>query len=66
MEEDETNFFAELGLIVLLIILAMMIIPILLGVGIAFIAGATGYLFWGIVITIAAFMWLIMGLIVAI
>ena len=64
--EDEFNFLGELGLVLMAICLAVIIIPLLLGIGIALIIGVSGFVYYGVVITIAAFLWLLFGLMVLI
>ena len=64
--DDGDNFLAEIGFFICLVILAMIFIPILLGLGLAFMAEATGFLFWGIIITVSAVIWLMMGILMAI
>lgn len=62
--EDETNFLGlGLGLLILSIVIVIILLPILLGIGIAFLIGVTGTTYFGVVITISAFFWLIFCLI---
>lgn len=60
MEED--NFLGEVLIIVFLIIMAIVLIPIIIAIGIAILIGATGFMYYFIVIMIAFVFWIIMGL----
>lgn len=63
MDEDSA-FLGIIGIYALLIILAIICIPIFIGMGIAILAGMTGMAYFCSVIVISAFIWGILGLLV--
>ena len=51
------DYLGDLGLILLLLVLTIVIIPILCGIGIGFLFGVTGLLFYGVVIIVSVIIW---------
>ena len=50
---SDGDFFEDIGLVLLGIILAIILIPLLIGLGVAFLCGLSGLFFYGIVILVA-------------
>ena len=59
---DEENFLG-VGLILLGMLLALILIPLLIGFGVAFLCGIDGLLFFGVIIGVAVIIWSILGMI---
>lgn len=52
-----SDYLGDLGLILLLIVLAVVVLPILCGLGVAFLFGLDGLLFFGMVIVVSIIIW---------
>lgn len=63
MDKDNGEFLGDLGLILLGIVLAIVLIPLLIGFGVAFLCGFEGLFFFGVIIGIAVIIWSILGVI---
>lgn len=63
MNDDNGEFLGGLGLILLGIVLAIVLIPLLVGLGVAFLCGIDGLLFFGVIIGVAVVIWSILGMI---
>lgn len=63
MDEDNGEFLGSLGLILLGIVLAIVLIPLLVGLGVAFLCGFEGLFFFGVIIGVAIIIWSILGVI---
>lgn len=56
--EESNKYLGEIGLLLLLIVLAIICVPVLCAICFATVIGATGTLFYGIVILISCLIWL--------
>ena len=60
---SDGDFLGDIGLVLIGIVLAVTLIPLLIGISVAFLCGISGLLFYGIVILIACIIWACMGVI---
>lgn len=54
---DKGEYLGELGLVLFGIVLAIITIPVICAVGVALLVGATGAVFYGIIILISCLIW---------
>ena len=59
---DNDNWILDIGLELGLIVLAIILIPLIVGLGVAFLLGFTDFLFYSVVICVAVILWVIVGL----
>lgn len=59
---DDNNWVLDIGLELGLIVLAIILIPLIVGLGVAFLVGFTDMMFYSVVICVAVILWLIIGL----
>ena len=54
------DFIGEIGLELLGLVLAVIFIPIIIGIGVSLLTGATGLVYYTVVILVALVMWLML------
>ena len=59
---DNDNWILDIGLELGLIVLAIILIPLVVGLGVAFLVGFTDMMFYSMVLIVAVVLWLIVGL----
>ena len=59
---DNDNWILDIGLELGLIVLAIILIPLIVGLGVAFLVGFTDMMFYSMVIIVAVILWLVVGL----
>jgi len=59
---DNDNWILDIGLELGLIVLAIVLIPLCIGLGVAFLVGFTDLLFYATTICVAVILWVIVGL----
>ena len=57
MKMDSDNYLGEIGVVLLGIVLAVTIIPLLCGVGVAVLFGVTGLAYFSVVMSVACLIW---------
>lgn len=57
---EDNNYLGEIGLVLLGLVLAVIFIPILIGIGVSLLTGATGLVYYTVVILVALVMWLML------
>lgn len=62
MAESDNDFFDDVVILLLAIMLAIIFVPILIGIIIALLCGISGMLFYGVVIIFSFAIWTIIGL----
>lgn len=60
MEDD--GYLGKFGLVLLGLVLLLIFLPIVIGVGISLLTGATGIAYYTVVILVAVVMWLLLGI----
>ena len=60
---DNDNWILDIGFELGLIVLAIILIPLIIGLGIAFLVGFTDLMFYSVVISVAVIQWTLIGLI---